>query len=130
MRRKLRSLVTVTDAAVMAERRFFEREKMLRKVIVGALSLVMVAGLSACQTPQESATSAEMTCNAQGLKAGTRQYQRCVGATYQSNRQQAQQAENNAVAGAALGVVGGAVLGASLNNHHHYYRRCGPWGCY
>ncbi len=103
---------------------------MLRKVIVGALSLVMVAGLSACQTPQESATSAEMTCNAQGLKAGTRQYQRCVGATYQSNRQQAQQAENNAVAGAALGVVGGAVLGASLNNHHHYYRRCGPWGCY
>lgn len=59
----------------------------------------------------ESATSAQMTCSAQGLKAGTSRYDKCVSATYQSNRQQAQQAENNAAAGAALGVVGGAVLG-------------------
>ncbi|RWX76791.1 hypothetical protein EPK99_14030 [Neorhizobium lilium] len=103
---------------------------MLKKAIVGTMSLIMVAGLASCQTPQESATSAQMTCNAQGLRAGTRQYDRCVGATYQSNRVQAQQAENNAVAGAALGVVGGAVLGASLNDHPHYYRRCGRWGCY
>lgn len=103
---------------------------MLRKFNMGILSLVIVAGLSSCQTAQESATSAQMTCSAQGLKAGTSRYDKCVSATYQSNRQQAQQAENNAAAGAALGVVGGAVLGAALDNHHHYYRRCGPWGCY
>jgi uncharacterized protein YcfJ len=102
---------------------------MIHKITVGVMSLVIVAGLSGCQTAQESATSAEMTCKAQGLKAGTKRYSKCVGATYQSNRQQSQQAENNAVAGAAIGVVGGAVLGAALNNHHHYYR-CGPWGCY
>lgn len=103
---------------------------MLRRFTVGVCSVVMVLGLSGCQTAQESASSAQMTCKAQGLKAGTKRYDRCVGATYQSNRQQAQQAENTAVAGAAIGLVGGAVLGASLNNHNHYYRRCGPWSCY
>ncbi|NTF11062.1 hypothetical protein G6L37_34215 [Agrobacterium rubi] len=103
---------------------------MLKTFTVGVCSLVMVVGLSGCQTAQESASSAQMTCKSQGLKAGTKRYDRCVSATYQSNRQQAQQAENTAVAGAAIGLVGGAVLGASLNDHHHYYRRCGPWSCY
>lgn len=103
---------------------------MIHRITVGAMALVIIVGLSGCQTAQESAASAEMTCKAQGLKVGSKRYDKCVGATYQSNRQQAQQAENNAVAGAAIGVVGGAVLGAALNDHHHYYRRCGPWGCY
>lgn len=104
---------------------------MFRKFLTGLACLALLSGLASCQTAQESATSAEMTCKAQGLKTGTKRYETCVSATYQSNRQQSQQAENNAVAGAALGVIGGAVLGASLDHHHpRYYRRCGPWGCY
>lgn len=102
---------------------------MFRTVAVGVCSLVMIVSLSGCQTAQESASRAQMTCKAQGLKAGTKRYDRCVNATYQSNRQQTQKAENTAVAGAAIGLVGGAVLGATLNDHR-YYRRCGPWSCY
>ncbi|MBP1849528.1 hypothetical protein [Rhizobium halophytocola] len=103
---------------------------MISKILAGLSCLVLLGGLTSCQSAQESATSAQMTCSAQGLKPGTSRYEKCVGATYQSNRQQSQQAENAAVAGAAVGVIGGAVLGASLDRHHHYYRRCGPWGCY
>ncbi|MUO79319.1 hypothetical protein GOZ78_17155 [Agrobacterium vitis] len=102
----------------------------MRRVLHGLFSLMILSGLVSCQTPQESASNAEMTCSAQGLKPGTTRYQKCVGATYQSNRMQAKQAESNVAAGAAIGVLGGAVLGASLDNRHHYYRRCGPLGCY
>lgn len=59
-----------------------------------AASLVAISTiLSSCQTPQESAMNAEMTCQSQGFRPGTQRYNRCVGATYQSNRAQAQQAE-------------------------------------
>jgi outer membrane lipoprotein SlyB len=105
-----------------------------------AISLLLLSTvLAGCQTPQESANNAEMTCSAQGLRPGTARYQRCIGATYQANRQQSQQAENAAVAGVAAGVIGGVVLGAAIDDHHGYYnrggyyrgyRRCGHWGCY
>ena len=91
--------------------------------------------LSSCQTPEESATNAEMTCSAQGLRPGTERYRRCVGVTYSANRQQSQQAENAAVAGVAAGVIGGVLVGAAIDNHHGYYghpyyRHCGRWRCY
>ncbi|SER45318.1 hypothetical protein SAMN05216548_11929 [Faunimonas pinastri] len=108
---------------------------MKTKVLSGVASLMLLFGLAACQTAQESSTNAQMTCSAQGLKAGTSRYQKCVAATYQSNRQQAQQAQNNVAAGAAVGVLGGVVLGTALDNHDHYhhrryYRGCGYYGCY
>jgi len=47
-----------------------------------AASLVAISTiLSSCQTPQESAMNAEMTCQSQGFRPGTQRYNRCVGAT-------------------------------------------------
>ncbi|WP_349957885.1 hypothetical protein [Rhizobium sp. ZPR3] len=97
-----------------------------------AASLVAISTiLSSCQTPQESAMNAEMTCQSQGFRPGTQRYNRCVGATYQSNRVQAQQAENQAAAVAAAGIIGGVLVGAAVSDNHHrgyygrpYYRRC------
>ena len=99
------------------------------KILTGLIALSLVPSFAGCQSTQESATSAQMTCSAQGLTPGTRRYEKCVAATYQSNRQQSQQAQNTAVAGAAAGIIGGAVLGAALDRGP-YYRRCGRWGCY
>ena len=97
-----------------------------------AASLVAVTTiLSSCQTPQESAMNAEMTCQSQGFRPGSQRYNRCFGATYQANRVQAQQAENQAAALAAAGIIGGVLVGAAASDHHHrgyydrpYYRRC------
>ena len=97
-----------------------------------AASLVAVTTiLSSCQTPQESAMNAEMTCQSQGFRPGSQRYNRCVGATYQANRVQAQQAENQAAALAAAGIIGGVLVGAAASVPHHrgyydrpYYRRC------
>ncbi|WP_037153502.1 hypothetical protein [Rhizobium freirei] len=99
-----------------------------------AASLVAISTiLSSCQTPQESAMNAEMTCQSQGYRPGSQRYARCVGATYQANRVQAQQAENQAAALAAAGIIGGVLIGAAAsdNRHHHrryydrpYYHRC------
>lgn len=83
--------------------------------------------LAGCQTTQESAVSAQMTCDAQGLRPGTERYRRCVAATYDSNRAQSQDAANAATAAVAAGVIGGAVLGAAASRP---YYRCGYWGCY
>ena len=100
---------------------------------VMAVSLFAISTiLSSCQTPQESAASAEMTCQAQGLRPGTQRYGRCVGTTYQANRAQAQQAENQAAAGVAAGIIGGVLVGAAVSDDHYhhgyygrpYYRRC------
>lgn len=98
----------------------------IRAVMASGLFAVATI-LSSCQTPQESANNAEMTCQAQGLRPGTQRYSRCVGTTYQANRSQAQQAENQAAAGVAAGIIGGALVGAAVSdNHYHgrYYRRC------
>ncbi|MBB6483364.1 hypothetical protein [Rhizobium lusitanum] len=99
-----------------------------------AASLVAVSTiLASCQTPQESAMNAEMTCQSQGFRPGSQRYNRCVGSTYQANRAQAQQAENQAAGLAAAGIIGGVLIGAAVSDsrHHHrrdydrpYYRRC------
>jgi hypothetical protein len=96
---------------------------------VGILALMVP--LAGCQTPEESATNAEMTCRSQGLRPGSARFERCVGATYAGNRRQSQQAENAAVAGVAAGVIGGALVGAAVSNHHHsHYRRCYGYRCW
>lgn len=97
-----------------------------------ALAALCALGLSmpltGCQTPEQSAISAENTCSAQGLRG--RQYDRCVRATYAANRAQSQQAENAAAVGVAAGVIGGALVGSAIaDDHHHYhhyhhYRHC------
>lgn len=102
------------------------------RATVAASLIAVTTILSSCQTPQESAMNAEMTCQSQGFRPGTQRYNRCVGATYQANRAQAQQAENQAAGLAAAGIIGGVLVGAAVsNNHHHrgyydrpYYRRC------
>jgi outer membrane lipoprotein SlyB len=83
-------------------------------VIAAAIALA----LAGCQTAEQSYASARSTCRAQGLKGA--QFTRCVNATYAANRRQAQDSAN----AVAVGVVGGALLGAALTHHHHrsYYR--------
>jgi hypothetical protein len=93
-------------------------------IAVGAVALMTT--LAGCQSTQESAASAQMTCDAQGLRPGTARYQRCVAATYQTNRQQSAEAGQAVAVGAAAGLIGGAIIGA---NSRPYYR-CRGWGCY
>jgi len=100
---------------------------------IAVIALLLSVPLAGCQTTQESAVSAEITCDSQGLKPGTQRYRRCVGATYQANRQQSQDAANATAAVLAAGVIGGAVIGAASSGPYYgrgYYRRCNPWGCY
>jgi hypothetical protein len=102
--------------------------------IITLTVLTLAAPLSACQTPEESAMNAEATCSEQGLRPGTERYRRCVNATYRNNRIQSQQAENAAVAGAAVGVIGGALVGAAIADdndgyyyHHHHHHHWHHW---
>ena len=73
---------------------------------------------------------ASNVCMASGLHPGTHAYQRCYAANYTNLRANSQQAENAAVAGAALGVAGGALAGAAIaNSNGYYYGGYGPgWG--
>ncbi|KZE29233.1 hypothetical protein IMF23_10955 [Chelatococcus daeguensis] len=93
--------------------------------VAGALALT----LAACQTAQESAVDAEFTCREAGLRPGTRSYDRCVNAAYNSNRRQADQAASQVAVGTAAALVGGAVLGAATAPRGYYYR-CNAWGCW
>ena len=64
-----------------------------------------------------------------GLRPGTRSYDRCVNAAYNSNRRQADQAASQVAVGTAAALVGGAVLGAATAPRGYYYR-CNAWGCW
>lgn len=55
-------------------------------LIVGA----MAAMLAGCQTAQESMADAEITCESQGFRPGTRAYQQCRSANYVENRRASQ----------------------------------------
>lgn len=85
--------------------------------IIGAVALA----LAGCQSAEQSYRSAQDTCVAAGLKAGTARYNKCVNAAYQSNRRQAEDATNAATVGIAAAAVGGAVLGAAASRDRHYY---------
>ena len=81
------------------------------RLMMLALTLGGVAvSLTGCQSTQESAASAEYTCQAAGLTPGTKRYARCVGANYQQSRSQS----DAAAAAVAAGVVGGAIAGAAI----------------
>ncbi len=69
---------------------------------------------------------ASNVCMAAGLHPGTKAYQRCYAANYVNLRANSEQAQNAAIAGAALGVAGGALAGAAIANSNTYY--CGGWG--
>jgi hypothetical protein len=100
---------------------------MRMKFVIGALAL----GLAGCQSAAESQISAQNTCSAAGLRQGSAAYNRCVGAAYQENRRQSDQATTAVVAGTAAGLIGGAVLGAASTRGRGYgYYRCNAWGCW
>jgi hypothetical protein len=88
-------------------------------MVAGALAL-LVAG---CQTRQESLIDAEITCESQGFRPGTRAYQQCRSANYTENRRANAEASNAVAAGVAAGVIGGAIGAAAARPY--YGRRYG-----
>jgi hypothetical protein len=99
-------------------------------LIVGA----MAAMLAGCQTTQESMADAEITCESQGFRPGTRAYQQCRSANYVENRRASNEAGNAVAAGVAAGVVGGALIAADNRSYYGrgyygrgYYGRRGWW---
>lgn len=94
-------------------------------LIVGA----MAALLAGCQTAQESMADAEVTCDAQGFRPGTRAYQQCRSANYVENRRASNEAGNAVAAGVAAGVVGGAIAAGASRSYYRggYYGRPYYW---
>ncbi len=94
-------------------------------VIVGALAAV----LAGCQTAQESLADAEVTCEAQGFRPGTRAYQQCRSANYVENRRASNEASSAVAAGVAAGVVGGAIAAGASRPYYRrgYYYGPGYW---
>ncbi|MGO4669691.1 hypothetical protein AB4Z40_11190 [Bosea sp. 2YAB26] len=96
-------------------------------IVVGLLA----AGLAGCQTAQESMADAEITCEAQGFRPGTRAYQQCRSANYVENRRASNETASAVTAGVAAGVVGGAIVGAAASRPYYgrgyYYGRPGYW---
>lgn len=89
----------------------------MRKLFPGFGVLALGAnGLAGCQSGQESAANAVMTCEAAGLPPGTRRFERCQDVNYVQIRAQASQAE----AAAAAGVVGGALVGVAASRPYYY----------
>lgn len=96
-------------------------------LIVGAVAAV----LAGCQTRTESLVDAEITCESQGFRPGTRAYQQCRSANYVENRRANSEAESAVAAGVAAGVIGGAIGVAASRPYYGrgYYGR-GYYGGY
>lgn len=95
-------------------------------LIVGALATV----LAGCQTAQESLADAEIACEAQGFRPGTRAYQQCRSANYVENRRASNEASSAVAAGVAAGVVGGAIAASANRGYYrrgYYYGGPGYW---
>ena len=88
---------------------------------------VLAMGLAGCQTAQESLADAEVTCESQGFRPGTRAYNQCRSANYSENRRVSNETGSAVAAGVAAGVIGGALIGAS---NRGYYGRRGYYGGY
>ncbi|WP_439496452.1 hypothetical protein [Bosea sp. (in: a-proteobacteria)] len=86
-------------------------------IVVGLLA----AGLAGCQTAQESMADAEVTCESQGFRPGTRAYQQCRSANYVENRRSSNETASAVAGGVAAGVIGGAIIGSAARGP--YYRR-------
>ncbi|MBB4039779.1 hypothetical protein GGR34_001426 [Microvirga flocculans] len=91
-------------------------------IILGAAALV----LAGCQTAEQSMANAESVCMESGLRPGTKNYERCKNANYRNNVAQSNAAASQVAVGTAVGVVGGAAIGAAAARPHYY---CG-WGCW
>jgi len=91
-------------------------------IILGTAALV----LAGCQTAEQSMANAESVCLESGLKPGTRTYARCKNANYRNNVAQSNAAASQVAVGTAVGVVGGAAIGAAAARPRYY---CG-WGCW
>ena len=103
----------------------------MKKLVAIAVLGVIAGAASGCQTPEELSMQASNVCMASGLHPGTKAYRRCYAANYTNLRANSQQAENAAVAGAALGVAGGALAGAAIaNSNGYYYGGYGGYGGY
>ena len=95
-------------------------------VILGAVSLAGL-GLAGCQTAEQSMATAQNVCVESGLRPGTKAYARCTNANYRNNVAQSNAAASQVAVGTAVGVIGGAAIGAAAG-HHGYY--CRGWGCW
>jgi len=92
-------------------------------ILLGATALV----LAGCQTAEQSMANAESVCTESGLKPGSKTYERCKNANYRNNVAQSNAAASQVAVGTAVGVVGGAAIGAAAARPHYYH--CG-WGCW
>lgn len=104
---------------------------MQNRQMITAVTVVALAGasLAGCQSTQESAYNAAVTCNAAGLRPGSRAFSRCSNVAYAQNRAQSDQATAAAAAGLAVGVLGGALAGAAISRPYGGYYG-GYWGGY
>jgi hypothetical protein len=82
----------------------------MRTLIVTAL---LAIGLAGCQTPEQMMADAGYVCRSSGLRPGTKAYNNCINSEYRAARQSSQATGNAVAAGAAAGLVGGAVIAAS-----------------
>ncbi|MGO4705809.1 hypothetical protein AB4072_08535 [Microvirga sp. 2MCAF38] len=71
-------------------------------------------------------STAQSVCLESGLRPGTAAFTRCTNANYRNNVAQSNAAASQVAAGAAVGVIGGAALGAA--SARPYY--CRGWGCW
>jgi hypothetical protein len=92
-------------------------------IILGTAALV----LAGCQTAEQSMANAESVCMESGLKPGSRNYERCKNANYRNNVAQSNAAASQVAVGTAVGVVGGAAIGAAAARPSYY---CGWGGCW
>jgi hypothetical protein len=107
----------------------------MKKLVAIAVLGVIAGAVAGCQTPEQSSMQASNVCVASGLRPGTKAYRRCYAANYTNLRVNSEQAQNAAIAGAALGVAGGALAGAAIANSNGYYYggwgpSCGYGGCW
>lgn len=91
----------------------------MRKIILTAVAVTSGA-LAGCQSVQESAMNAAMTCQAAGLRPGTRRFDRCQSVNYMQNRAQSNQTEAAVATAAAAGVLGGALVGVAASRPVYY----------
>ena len=98
----------------------------VRNLAVPSLLAMMLAG---CQTADQSMMSAEDACLSSGYRPGTRTYNRCVQSAYGDYRVESQAAGNAVAAGAAAGLLGGAVIAASSDPYYRSgrYYGSGPY---
>lgn len=93
----------------------------MRKMVLIAIAVVTAAGgLAGCQSVQESASNAAMTCEAAGLRPGSRRFARCQSVNYMQNRAQSNQTEAAVATAAAAGVLGGALVGVAASRPYYY----------